>query len=925
MADEEVKNVRLRVACETAAANTDLGKLADTMGELTKEVVAAGTEQQKLARQVAATTAQVQAATAATNKAKQAQAEHKAVTEAFGKESLEAAESLQRLKAAEQAAEQATRAAEQALSDAARAVTAAADGADKKAVPALKRMNDALQKAGRDADRAAGELRVLEANIESVTKSSGGLRGALGDAFASFKGNLLANAISAVGSGLASAGAYALDTAANYERMKTALETTTGSQAKANAEFERLQAFAAATPFSLEEVTEGYIKLSNRGINANDRLMTSLGNTASAMGKTMDDAVEAMADAITGENERLKEFGIVGKLAGDQVAYTFRGVTTMVKRDAVAIAEYLTTIGEVNFAGGMEKQSRTLGGMWSTMKDGADQFLVSVLDGVTPALKDMMETTSNMSETGEFLENVLSVGLAAAFAVVATAAKVTAVALEGTFTVVNALLSPLGYLEDALIAVGSTREEFEAAAARQADERARADEAEAVRQRYAEAIYQSRARETDGLVMKMHELIGASGQYALALVEEGLQHLAVSDAINKRTAAEDSLWDQLQKRNAKAEDKAIEDAFFAANEMGPSLPPGFKRKSNKKGRKKKDPRAAEHDFDTSVADFEFALTKEVREENAAAAAKAYEIEVSARESQIKSIEREMELLELRGGMEVEQVDMIFYTAERESEAAAAREALVDRQIEAELRLAEWRKDNAATDAERERAVTDLMEAEHRKRVVQLQRQVADEAKTMKQREKMIGTVTSALGQLSNVFVSGIEKMVAGEKGAVASMLADLLKATAKKHAILAMAEAAMAIGSAASFNFGGAALHGQAAAMHGAVTVAAGVGAVAAGRIAESRSGGGGAGGGGGSGGGGGGGGGANGGANGGSGPGWNDSTVPVSRPADNVPRNKGALDGANIYVLGATREDVGVALGKLLRQAGRGGGKDSG
>lgn len=35
---------------------------------------------------------------------------------------------------------------------------------------------------------------------------------------------------------------------------------------------------------------------------------------------------------------------------------TFRGVTTVVKNEANAIAEYLTRIGETNFAGGMEKQ-----------------------------------------------------------------------------------------------------------------------------------------------------------------------------------------------------------------------------------------------------------------------------------------------------------------------------------------------------------------------------------------------------------------------------------------------------------------------------------------------------------------------------------------------------------------------------------------
>ena len=51
--------------------------------------------------------------------------------------------------------------------------------------------------------------------------------------------------------------------------------------------------------------------------------LKSLGDAASAMNKPLIQAVEAMADAMTGENERLKEFGIRASMKGDEIAYNW--------------------------------------------------------------------------------------------------------------------------------------------------------------------------------------------------------------------------------------------------------------------------------------------------------------------------------------------------------------------------------------------------------------------------------------------------------------------------------------------------------------------------------------------------------------------------------------------------------------------------
>lgn len=165
-------------------------------------------------------------------------------------------------------------------------------------------------------------------------------------------------------------GGFALKASADIEQLKTSLLTTyQGNEQGAKQAFEQITNFAKSTPNQLDEVLQGFIKLKNRGLDPSERALKSYGDTSSAMGKSLNDMVEAVADAATGEFERLKEFGIKASSQGDKVKFTFRGVETTVKKDAKSIENYLIGLGEVNFAGGMERQSKTIKGAFSTLKD----------------------------------------------------------------------------------------------------------------------------------------------------------------------------------------------------------------------------------------------------------------------------------------------------------------------------------------------------------------------------------------------------------------------------------------------------------------------------------------------------------------------------------------------------------------------------
>lgn len=162
-----------------------------------------------------------------------------------------------------------------------------------------------------------------------------------------------------------------------FDKLHSSLVTATGSVKNAGQAFDALQKLAATTPFSLQEVTEGFLKLRNLGLTPSERAIISYGNTASAMGKNLNQMVEAVADAATGEFERLKEFGVKAKQQGDKVSLTFQGTTKSIGNNAAEIEAYLMAIGETQFAGGMERQAATLDGALSNLSDTWSQTLTS--------------------------------------------------------------------------------------------------------------------------------------------------------------------------------------------------------------------------------------------------------------------------------------------------------------------------------------------------------------------------------------------------------------------------------------------------------------------------------------------------------------------------------------------------------------------
>lgn len=191
---------------------------------------------------------------------------------------------------------------------------------------------------------------------------------------------------------LKSAHDQAYNTRKEFAKYEAVLRNTFQSQEKANDAMKMLQQLAADTPSSLQEWTEGYIKLVNRGLQPTSQELTNLGDLAASQGKSLDQLIEAVLDAMTGENERLKEFGIKASKEGEKTQFTFRGVTTEVQNSESAIQDYLLSLGRLEgVAGSMAVQMNELEGIQSNLGDTMDAFFNNVGKKLEPFWKSILK------------------------------------------------------------------------------------------------------------------------------------------------------------------------------------------------------------------------------------------------------------------------------------------------------------------------------------------------------------------------------------------------------------------------------------------------------------------------------------------------------------------------------------------------------
>lgn len=308
---------------------------------------------------------------------------------------------------------------------------AKATRANAKTQRALKATERAMGKVGRSSKKAFGVVvagankagrAVKKLHTQTVALGRKGFKeiGAGGKRVA--KGMAVGAGIALAAYGGAALAAVSLvGTASDFEKFQTILVTTEGSAIKAEQAMAWVQDFAVKTPYELDQVTDSFVKLRAYGLDPTQGLLETLGDTSAAMGKPLMQAVEAVADAVTGENERLKEFGIKASKTGSMITYAYTNAAGKSAEIAVkasnrmAIQQTLMAIMNEKFAGSMGRLSMTWSGMTSNMADQFMKFRLMIMkSGLFDWMKDklamVLKTINAVEADGRLLKWATSIG-----------------------------------------------------------------------------------------------------------------------------------------------------------------------------------------------------------------------------------------------------------------------------------------------------------------------------------------------------------------------------------------------------------------------------------------------------------------------------------------------------------------------------------
>lgn len=230
-----------------------------------------------------------------------------------------------------------------------------------------------------------------------------------------------------------------------FQKMEAVLSNTLGSDSAARDTIEMISNFASVTPFQVDEVTGSFIKLANRGFIPTQKELVKLGDFTSSAGKSLDQYVEAILDAQTGEFERLKEFGVKASKEGDKVTFTFKNVATVVGNTEEEIRNYLLSLGELNgVAGANAKISATMAGQLSNLEDAWTQMFNSIGRENEEIISGAISGAATLVENYENVINIMKVLVATygsykAAVMIATAVNAAAAAGIGALTAAERL------------------------------------------------------------------------------------------------------------------------------------------------------------------------------------------------------------------------------------------------------------------------------------------------------------------------------------------------------------------------------------------------------------------------------------------------------------------------------------------------------
>ena len=213
-----------------------------------------------------------------------------------------------------------------------------------------------------------------------------------------------------------------------FERYRTVLTTFLGSSQRANAELDRLQVLANSLPQDLQDITQAFTILSRNGIDTSSESLTAFSNIATANAKSFSQLGEAVADALTGEFERLKEFGIKVSRENGQFVARIGNQQVALASNTTDLVTQLRALGEEGgkFGGAAANNADTLDQSFSNLAGAIFETSIAFGEALKPELKEFVDLTSQLLRDNKELATSLGSGVGEAVGVLANAMSIVA-------------------------------------------------------------------------------------------------------------------------------------------------------------------------------------------------------------------------------------------------------------------------------------------------------------------------------------------------------------------------------------------------------------------------------------------------------------------------------------------------------------------
>lgn len=312
----------------------------------------------------------------------------------------------------------------------------------------------------------------FDTKIDESGFSSGIKRlGSLGKSGLSVLAAGVAGVTTAMGAGIAAGVKYN----ATIEQYVTSFEVMTGSAEKAAEIMEELQRIGAETPFETEDIAETTQLLMNYGFTADEAInkMQMLGDISQGSAEKMNRIATAygqMSSAGKVSLEDVKQMIEAGfnplQEISESTGESMASLYDRISKGTITVDEITASMQRATAEGGkyyqsMKKQSQTINGLISTLKDNAMQLLGNVVQPISESMRTELlpaaiEAIEGMSEAFEKdgVEGLIEAGSNVISSFLLGVAERAPDVIETAFGIVTSVLSSFNENAESFVLAG---------------------------------------------------------------------------------------------------------------------------------------------------------------------------------------------------------------------------------------------------------------------------------------------------------------------------------------------------------------------------------------------------------------------------------------------------------------------------------------